>query len=248
MMRALLWKEFHEQAGRWLLATILLAGTTALLVHARLISIRETLIVVLMLGGMLMSSVLMIAPLPSERSGGTLGFLLAIPAPRRGVLFTKWLASVLSITALYAACCIAALVAAWTAGLGGSWVFEIAAPLCVSMLAYHSFFFFFVPFARHELDAALQAFALAIIALVWSAMALPSWVGLHTSVGLLGPVAPAFAMLVQQFHGSPAFSIAENQRAVSVGTSLLLTSAIWIIAPGVWLLLTGRLRKDACAH
>ncbi|HEY3243066.1 MAG TPA: ABC transporter permease subunit [Phycisphaerae bacterium] len=243
MMRALLWKEFHEQAGRWLLATMLLAGTTSLLIHARLISVRETSVAVLLLGGMLLSMVLMIGPLPSESSNNTLEFLLAIPARRGTILFAKWLTGLLSIVGMYTATCIVGLTTAWSVGLDGTWMPKIAAPLCITMAAYHSLFFLALPPGRHELDAAIYAFFLGILAMLWSASALSDSHVLAT-IGIFGPAVPAFAAL---YYNSPAArSGMEPGRFATMLPVVLVTALtvlLWVGLPAAWLLGLFRRRR-----
>ena len=55
MTRNLFWKELRETIGRWLPATILLAGTLLILINARIMSIRETSVLVVVIGGVLLS-------------------------------------------------------------------------------------------------------------------------------------------------------------------------------------------------
>jgi hypothetical protein len=235
MMRALLWKEFHEQAGRWLLATMLLAGTTSLLIHARLISVRETSVAVLLLGGMLLSMVLMIGPMPSESSNNTLEFLLAIPARRRLILFAKWLTGLLSIVGMYAATCIVGLMTAWLVGLDGTWMPKIAAPLCVTMAAYHSLFFLALPPGRHELDAAIYAFFLGILAMLWSASVL-SESRILAAIGMLGPAVPMVAALDHQKAPHPDMQPDRFAALLPVVLVTALTVLLWIGLPAAWLL------------
>ena len=70
-MRALLWKELREQFGRWLPATILMTGVFFLLVRARLVSIRETVILIDVIGGCILSVLLMVERFPTEGTRGT---------------------------------------------------------------------------------------------------------------------------------------------------------------------------------
>jgi len=233
MMRALLWKEFREQAERWLLATILLAGTTALLVHARIISVRESLVTVLLLGGLVLSIVLIIAPLPSEISHRTLDFLLARPIERRRILLAKWIIGAASIAAMYAACCVGGLIAAWSADTDALWLLPMAGRVCVAMLAYHSLFFLALPRVRSELDAAIYAFFLAVITFIWFA-AMTSWMPVAAYFGHLSPGAPIFAMLYNQ-KGPPEPPHEFSLRVLPTLWSTLLTGGLWVIAPYVWL-------------
>lgn len=234
MIRALMWKEVREQAGRWLLATILLAGLTSLLIHARLISIREVSATVLMIGGMVLSIVLIIAPLPSEKTRGTLDFLMAFPIDRKRVLFAKWLTGVLSIVGLYAACCLAGVITAAFVGLNAAWMLKTATPMCVSMLAYHSLFFMLAPRAKHELDAAMLAFFLAIIVLLSSVYVMADTT-IVKWLGHLAPAAPTFVYFVNQF-GPESANNSTPPTAAPVIISTVVTTVLWIVIPAAWLL------------
>ena len=233
MIRPLIWKELREQVDRAAPATLLLAGAMSLMVHARFISIREVSAALLMGGGMILSMVLMIGPVPSERSAGTIGFLLALPVHRRHVWFAKWFSTGLSILVMYAVSLMSGAVTAWLVGLETAWMFRVACAMCVSMLAYHSLFFLFVPRMRHELDAALYAFFLAIITLIWSGYALHDW-ALVRWMGYLAPAGPAFVVQSSAGH--------EHIPAIA---STLMTTLLWIVVPGVWLMATTRRRPGA---
>lgn len=236
MIRALMWKELREQAGRWLLATILLAGFTSLLIHARLISIREVSASVLMIGGLVLSIVLIIAPLPSEKTRGTLDFLMAFPIDRKRVLFAKWLTGVLSIVGLYAGCCLAGVVTAALVGLNATWMLKTATPMCVSVLAYHSLFFMFAPRARHELDAAMLAFSIAIIAELSSLFVLAD-TSIVKWLGHLAPGAPTFLFFEYQMGTTRVGEAsAEFATGLNVMFSTLLTTVLWVALPAAWLL------------
>lgn len=230
MIRALIWKELREQVDRAAPATLLLAGSMSLLIHARFISVREVSAVLLMFGGMILSILLMVAPVPSEKSGGTIDFLLALPVHRRHVWFAKWFSTGVSILVMYVACLVSGVLTARLVGVETAWMVRVAAAMCVSMLAYHSLFFLFLPRVRHELDAAMYAFFLAIITLIWSAYVLHDSVVLRY-LGHLAPVAPAFVVQVPPGEG----------QATAIGTTLL-TALLWIVAPGVWLLVSARRR------
>lgn len=228
MIRALIWKELREQVDRAAPATLLLAGAMSLMIHARFISVREVCAVLLMIGGMVLSIVLMIAPVPSEKSGGTIDFLLALPVHRRHVWFAKWFSTSLSIVVMYTACLMSGFLTAVYVGVQTGWMIRVAVAMCVSMLAFHSLFFLFLSRMRHELDAALYAFFLAIITLIWSGHALHEVTFLRF-FGYLAPAAPAFLVQVP----------ADAGQASSV-VATLLTGLLWIVVPGAWLLTTAR--------
>jgi hypothetical protein len=231
MMRALMWKELREQLERWLPATLLLAGVELLLIRARLASIRETTVMVMIFGGILLSIVLVIAPVPSERTRGTLEFLRALPVDGRRVLLAKWLVGELSIAGMFAVCVLAGVLTAGWVGADASWMVLAALCVSVSMMAFHTLLLILLRRARNELDAALYAFFLGVIVGVWSSYAATAkWLALCV-VGYVGPAAPVFALLRE-------------------GLDLLLVSAfatalIWIVAPGVWLWRSGQGRMRA---
>jgi len=234
MIAALWWKEWREQLGRWAPATVLLAGWTALLVSARLISIRETTAGILIFGGWMLSVVLIIAPLPSEKTHGTWPFLCALPIDRRRVLLAKWLSGAASITAMYAVTVLAGCVTALAVGIDAAWMAASAAPICVSMLAYHTLFFVTLPRARNELDAAMAALALAVITALWSIYATDDslWIKLP---GLLAPGAPMTLHLSTQSQLPPEDAPAAILGVHPVIVSTVLTALLWIAAPVAWL-------------
>lgn len=248
MMRQLLWKEFREHLGRWLPATLLLSGTLVILISARLMSIRETSVLIVIIGGVLLSIVLMIEPVPSERTRGTLDFLLALPMSRRRIAFAKWLTTGLSLAAMFGVAVLSGYVAAWRVGVDVGSMPLAALSTCVAMLALHSLLFWFLGRARNEVEAAMFAACLVVLAVAWS------WYGLDSEakvpmVADLAPTAPLFQFFdsrepIRGSVGSHVPSTGEMLGRMIGGLSA--TAGVWIIGPGLVLWWPGRKGKPSC--
>ncbi len=168
MMRALLWKEFREQLGRWVPATILLSGLLMLMIRARFVSIREISAFVIIVVGILLSIVLVVEPVPSERTRGTLGFLHALPISRRRAAFAKWSTGTLSIAAMFSVTTLTGVLTALWVGSDWKWLCTTAICTCVVMMSFHSLLFPFLGKARNELDAAVIAACIGVLVVAWS--------------------------------------------------------------------------------
>ena len=165
----------------------------------------------------------MIAPIPAEKSNGTLEFLFALPIHRRRIWFAKWLSTSISIGAMFAATYAAGVVSAYWVGLDTGWMLKTVLAMSVSMIGCHTLMLAVLPRVRHELDAAMYAFFLGIIMLIWSSYGLNESAAVRC-LGYLAPAAPAF--IVHGFGETPH---------ISGGVLTLLTTFLWIFLPGVWL-------------
>lgn len=239
-MRALLWKELREQFGRWLPATILMTGVFLLLVRARLVSIRETVILIDVIGGCILSVLLMVETFPTERTRGTMNFLYALPVPPQRIWFAKWFAAGLSIFAMLSVATLAGFITAAFVDVDLGWFALATLCVCVSMLALQTAAMPVLMQARHEMDSALGAIGATMICLAWGNLTLKPD-GVLKSFGQLSPVAPLFNFLY--FWGQPVASDQYarigffNSFCDSVTMSAILIFSIWVAIPGAlhWL-------------
>jgi ABC-type transport system involved in cytochrome c biogenesis permease component len=111
-MRALLWKEWHEQAWKLGFGCIVL-GTLALLgLHARLLSDEMVSMWVCFIGLTLLPILSSTGFLPAERAEGTLEMLLSLPVRRWRILAVKTVIGVLlCVVPLAAAAALSVVVA-----------------------------------------------------------------------------------------------------------------------------------------
>lgn len=234
-MRALLWKELREQFGRWLPATILMTGVFLLLVRARLVSIRETVILIDVIGGCILSVLLIVETFPTERTRGTLGFLYALPVPPRRIWFAKWFAAGLSIFAMLGVATLAGLITAMFVDVDLGWLALATLSVCVSMMAFQTAVLPVLLQARHEMDAALGAVSVAGISAAWSYCIFKDDWALEL-FGYLSPTAPLFNFFryKNKYLHAPV-TISDGQLLISILPSVMATAVIWIVAPGWWM-------------
>ena len=240
-MRALLWKELREQFGRWLPATILMTGVFFLLVRARLVSIRETVILIDVIGGCILSVLLMVETFPTERTRGTMNFLYARPVPPQRIWFAKWFAAGLSIVAMQAVATLAGLIAAVFVDVDLGWFALATLCVCVSMLAFQTAAMSVLMQAKNEIEAALGAASVAVLSCAWAYYnASENW--WFQRFCDLSPAAPLFNFMremrdfvYRQHRASHTLimSVAPEQDYKSILLSICATVAIWIILPGI---------------
>jgi len=252
-MRALLWKELREQFGRWLPATILMTGVFFLLVRARLVSIRETVILIDVIGGCILSVLLIVETFPTERTRGTMSFLYALPVPPQRIWFAKWFAAGLSIFAMLAVATLAGLITAAFVEVDLGWFVLATLCVCVSMLAFQTAAMPVLMHARHEMDAALGAAAIAVLSASWGVNTMYDDALLKV-FGQLSPVAPLFNFFnwMGRYWSMPANFQEFTTKGIGLVAdhrpilwSLLLTIGIWIVIPAacMWGFRRGRGRS-----
>lgn len=104
MLKALLWKEWHEQRGRMALATVWLLGMTAIGLKTRIVPDGAILAVIWVGTAAVLPLFVGMGLFASERSGGTLAFLLAQPVRRGEVLAAKAIVGLLAYGAPFVVC------------------------------------------------------------------------------------------------------------------------------------------------
>ncbi|RPJ34535.1 MAG: ABC transporter permease, partial [Planctomycetaceae bacterium] len=92
MMKALLWKEWHEQRWRVALATVWLLGMTAIGLKSRIEPDITILIVIWIPTATLLPTFAGMGVFASERKAGTLPYLMAQPINRSQILAAKVIA------------------------------------------------------------------------------------------------------------------------------------------------------------
>lgn len=96
MLKALLWKEWHEQRWRVALATVWLLGMTAIGLKTRIMSDDNTLAAIWSTGVILLPTFLGMGLFATERKDKTLAYLLVQPVSRNQILIAKVTAGLLA--------------------------------------------------------------------------------------------------------------------------------------------------------
>lgn len=239
MMRALLWKEFREQLGRWAPATILLSGLLILVIRSRFVSIREISAFVIIAFGILLSIVLVVEPVPSERTRNTRGFLHALPISRRRAAFAKWSTGTLSIAAMFAVATLTGVLTALWVGSDWKWMCITALCTCAVMMSFHTVLFPFLGQARNELDAAVIAVCIGVIVLAWSfSFSTDTW--WSSGPAYLAPAAPLLDVQEYSNDRPGLFRLSRSELNPSL---IPLTVAAWVVVPGFALWWPARRRR-----
>jgi len=89
MMKALLWKEWHEQRWRVTLATVWLLGMTAIGLKSRIEPDATILVTIWIPTAVLLPAFVGMGVFASERKAGTLPYLMAQPVSRSRILAAK---------------------------------------------------------------------------------------------------------------------------------------------------------------
>lgn len=104
MLKALLWKEWHEQRGRMALATVWLVGLTAIGLKTRILPDRVILYAIWIGTGVVLPLFVGMGLFASERTDGTLDFLMARPVGHREILAAKLIVGLLAYATPFAVC------------------------------------------------------------------------------------------------------------------------------------------------
>lgn len=99
MLKALLWKEWHEQRWRVALATVWLLGMTAIGLKTRILPDLAILIVIWVPTALVLPVFLGMGLFASERRAGTLSFLMVQPVQRKSLLTAKAMVGLLAYMA-----------------------------------------------------------------------------------------------------------------------------------------------------
>lgn len=90
MIRPLIWKEWREQRWKMAFGTIMLAFFTGTMLAAKTTTDQEIVVVVLFLGGLILSLYSAMGVFAPERAGGTTIFLASKPIAAWKVFICKW--------------------------------------------------------------------------------------------------------------------------------------------------------------
>jgi hypothetical protein len=104
MLKALLWKEWHEQRGRMALATVWLLGMTAIGLKTRILPDETILNLVWIPTALILPVFLGMGLFASERKAGTLAYLLVQPVDRDQILIAKLIIGVAAYILPFTVC------------------------------------------------------------------------------------------------------------------------------------------------
>ena len=96
MLKALLWKEWHEQRWRVALATVWLLGMTAIGLKTRILPDDAVLILIWVPTAVILPAFLGMGLFASERKAGTLPYLMVQPVGRGPILAAKVIVGLLA--------------------------------------------------------------------------------------------------------------------------------------------------------
>ncbi len=104
MLKALLWKEWHEQRGRMALATVWLLGMTAIGLKTRILPDETILRMIWIPTAIVLPSLIGMGLFAAERRAETLTYLMARPASRERILTAKLIVGALAYIAPLVLC------------------------------------------------------------------------------------------------------------------------------------------------
>jgi len=90
MIRPLIWKEWREQRWKMAFGTVMLAFFTGTLLATRTTTDQEVVVMILFLGGLILSLYSAMGVFAPERAGGTTIFLASKPIAAWKVFMCKW--------------------------------------------------------------------------------------------------------------------------------------------------------------
>jgi len=111
MLKALLWKEWHEQRWRVALATVWLLGMTAIGLRTRILSDAMILGMIGLPTAVILPAFMGMGLFASERKDGTLAHLMAQPVSRRQILIAKVIVGLLTYVTPIVICGVAVYLA-----------------------------------------------------------------------------------------------------------------------------------------
>lgn len=112
MMRNLLWREWREERWRLAFGCVLLIGSTAVGLRARMASDADTLLLVVLLGGFLMPLLVAVGTIGSDREERSLDYLTALPVAPRSILGAKSVVALATVLVPIAGALVVALLSA----------------------------------------------------------------------------------------------------------------------------------------